>query len=208
MAAPQKFRTAINGFNRADVVSYIEYINNRHETAMNQLQEELERVRGVISWLQDSESEPADDGALAELTEKCARLEADNAALTEKLSARMQEVGQLQAQLAQMTAERDAALATQLAAQRQTDLELEAYRRAERTERLAQARASRMFDLANGALADTAAELDTAAASLGQLAEAAMVRVQELQNAVSGSKQVLSDAAASLRGIPAQEDVD
>ena len=210
MTAPQKFRSAINGFNREDVVSYIEYINARHETELHQLQDELENARKEIAELKSKSIRvPAINlvatAQMGELTEKCDRLEKSNAALTEQLAKSVQETEQLREQLAQMTGERDEALANRTVVQSRTDEELEAYRRAERTERLAQARASRMYDLANGTLADTAVQLDTAAAALGQLAEAAMERVQELQNAVTDSKQVLADAAASLSAIPVQK---
>ena len=31
MAAPQNFRSAFNGFNREDVVHYLEYLNSKHQ---------------------------------------------------------------------------------------------------------------------------------------------------------------------------------
>ena len=37
MDAPQNFRTAINGFRREDVVRYLEYLNAKHMTEVNQL---------------------------------------------------------------------------------------------------------------------------------------------------------------------------
>ena len=37
MSAPQNFRSAFNGFNREDVVRYLEYINTKHTTQVNQL---------------------------------------------------------------------------------------------------------------------------------------------------------------------------
>ena len=182
MTAPQKFRSAINGFNREDVVSYIEYINTRHETERSQLQEELDNARKEIAELKSKNVRvPAINlvatAQMGELTEKCDRLEKANTALTEQLAKSVQEAEQLREQLAQVTAERDAALANRPVVSSRTDEELEAYRRAERTERLAKARANRMYELANGTLADTAVQLDNAAATLGQLAEAAMERV-------------------------------
>lgn len=42
MAATQKFRTAFNGFNRKDVVDYIEYMNNRHNSEIEQLNNQLQ----------------------------------------------------------------------------------------------------------------------------------------------------------------------
>ena len=37
MASAQNFRSAFNGFNREDVVHYIEYLNAKHTGALNQL---------------------------------------------------------------------------------------------------------------------------------------------------------------------------
>lgn len=42
MAAIQKFRTALNGFNRKDVVEYIEYMNNKHNAEKEQLNNQLQ----------------------------------------------------------------------------------------------------------------------------------------------------------------------
>ena len=48
MSAPQNFRTAFNGFNREDVVRYLEYINNKHNSLVNQLNEENAALRAQL----------------------------------------------------------------------------------------------------------------------------------------------------------------
>ena len=55
MASPQNFRSAFNGFNREDVVHYLEYINSKHNTLVNQLTEENEQLRAQL------ERQPAED---------------------------------------------------------------------------------------------------------------------------------------------------
>ena len=45
MTAPQKFRSAINGFNREDVVHYIEFSNSRHVAEVTQLKEQLDKAQ-------------------------------------------------------------------------------------------------------------------------------------------------------------------
>ena len=45
MAAFQNFRSAFNGFNREDVVHYIEFLNSKHAADLNQLNAELEYLR-------------------------------------------------------------------------------------------------------------------------------------------------------------------
>ena len=179
MAASQKFRSALNGFNREDVVHYIEFTNARHEAEVSRLKEELDSLRKELAartvW------QPEEDPRLDELEQKCAALEQENAALREQAAA-------------------------PVPSQTPAEEELAAYRRAERVERLAQNRVSQMYNRANAALADTAANLDAVAADLSRVAENAMEQIHALQNAVAGSKQVISDAAVVLGSIRPESD--
>ena len=59
MSAPQNFRSAFNGFNREDVVRYLEYINTKHTTQVNQLNSEIDYLRARVETMQP-------DPALAE----------------------------------------------------------------------------------------------------------------------------------------------
>ena len=70
MAAMQHFRSAFRGFNREDVVQYIEYINNQHALQLQQLHTQL----------QEALSKPADADLAARLEAaeaRCAQLEAE-----------------------------------------------------------------------------------------------------------------------------------
>ena len=49
MATPQRFRSAFNGFNREDVVNYIEYLNNRYTAQLDQLNNQLQDSQGAVS---------------------------------------------------------------------------------------------------------------------------------------------------------------
>ena len=106
--AVTNFRSAFRGFNREDVVRYIEYLNNQHKNQIEQLNNQLRTAKAAPS---DSELQVQLDAAL----EKCARLE-------EQLA--------------------NTAVVT-------TEQELEAYRRAERAERVAQERAQQIRNQAN-----------------------------------------------------------
>ena len=44
MSNMQNFRTAFHGFNRQDVVNYIEYMNNRHASEIQQLKNQLQNA--------------------------------------------------------------------------------------------------------------------------------------------------------------------
>ncbi len=64
--ATQPFRSAFHGFNRQDVVRYIEYLNNQHKSQIEQLNNQLQNAPAV------SKLQAELDAALA----KCAQLEA------------------------------------------------------------------------------------------------------------------------------------
>ncbi len=69
MAAIQRFRSAFHGFNREDVVHYIEYLNNQHKSQIEQLQAQL---KAAETRTNQTDLQAQLDAAL----EKCARLEA------------------------------------------------------------------------------------------------------------------------------------
>ena len=82
MAAPQRFRTAFRGFDREDVVSYIEYLNNQHSAQVEQLQNQLYEAKAKVSSKATDELQAKLEEALqrcAELEEKLANVEANTA---------------------------------------------------------------------------------------------------------------------------------
>jgi TolA-binding protein len=172
MAVIQNFRGAVGGFNREDVVRYIEYINNKHASQVNQLNTEMQVLQEELAQL---------------------RAQGDLAAQLEEANAR----------IAQLEQERDAlsAQVEQLADRPQTDSELEAYRRAERAERIAADRVELLYQQANGALADATAKADDTAAQVGELTDSLMIQLQKLQNVLSTGGNSMRDAAAALFAI-------
>lgn len=68
MPAVQRFRSALGGFNRNDVVQYIEYLTNHYQSQIQQLTNQLENAKAAPS---DSELQAQLDAALA----RCAELE-------------------------------------------------------------------------------------------------------------------------------------
>ncbi len=182
MPAPQNFRTAFNGFRREDVVRYLEYINAKHTAEINQLTSEADYLRSRLE-----NAEPAQNENISEL-------EAERDAL--------------KAQLEEMTAhcaELEVKLAEKPETVHTTEDELEAYRRAERTERLARERAELVFHQINGVLADATAKVDGVAAEVGGMADQVMSQLTQLQVAVSNSKQALKDAASTMYAIRPNE---
>ncbi len=68
MPAVQRFRSALGGFNRNDVVQYIEYLTNHYQSQIQQLNTQLENAQAAPS---DSDLQAQLDAALA----RCAELE-------------------------------------------------------------------------------------------------------------------------------------
>ena len=137
--AIQHFRSAFNGFNRQDVVQYIEYLNAQHNAKVEQLTNQLQNAKI-----------PADSGLQAKLDEalaKCAKLEAQlaaastNAATEQELEAyrraeRAERTAQERAQkictqanaiLADTTVKAEAATAQIAELAAQTNAQLQAY---------------------------------------------------------------------------------
>lgn len=78
MAIIQNFRSALGGFNRQDVVRYIEYINNQHKSEIEQLNTQLQAAQEALS--------KAGGAANEEVLAKLEAAEARCAELEEKLA--------------------------------------------------------------------------------------------------------------------------
>ena len=187
MPAPQNFRTAFNGFHREDVVRYLEYLNSKHTAQVNQLTSEADFLRSKLESQQ-----PAEDRQ--ELVES---LRAEVAALTKQLEEALAAKDALEQRLAAHSAE----VPVPQAFVASHEQELEAYRRAERTERIARERAELVYHQVNGVLADATVKVDEVAAEVGTIADQVVLQLSQLQGAVSSSKQALKDAAATLYAI-------
>ena len=151
MAAVQRFRSAFNGFNREDVVHYIEYLNNQHKSQTEQLNTQLQAALAKAT--------PAD--------------------LQAQLDAALAKCDELEQQLAQARLEAEKAVSS-------AEAELEAYRRAERTERLAKERAQQIYTQANAALAEAALQADSAASHIGAITDQMVAQLQAYQQSVAG----------------------
>lgn len=155
--AVQRFRSQLRGFNREDVVNYIEFLNQQHNSQLEQLNTQLQNAQPQEDSLQVTSLRAQLDAAL----ERCAQLE------------------------------------KQLAQQQVTsaDLELAAYRRAERAERQAKERAQQIYDRANGALAEATT-----------LAENAMEQMKGYQASIEATVASFRDAAAALYAATPQDE--
>ena len=72
MASIKHFRSAFSGFHREDVVRYIEYINNKHNSEMEQLKTQLQDAKEALEKADNAELQAKLEVAEA----RCAELEA------------------------------------------------------------------------------------------------------------------------------------
>ncbi len=170
MSELKNFRSAFRGFNRQDVVNYIEYINNSHNAQVEQLNNQL----------QIALAQPSDE-------ELKARLEAAEARIAE---------------LEETLAQQDRAVLSDGASC--TEQELEAYRRAERVERMAKERAEQIYAQANGVLADATLKAESASAHIGAIADQVSNQLKEYQDSVLETKATFQEAVATLYAIKPQ----
>ena len=190
MAAQQNFRSAFNGFNREDVVHYLEYINNKHTNQINQLTSEAEELRARL------ELQPDEDQL-----ELVASLQAECAELNAQLEEAEAEKARLEARCAELEQQLETSRQPEQAAAPATSAELEAYRRAERAEREAKERAELVYYQANSVLTEATAKVDGIAADITDMADQVMSQLTQLQVAVSSSKQALQDASSIMNII-------
>ena len=191
MSTPQSFRSAFNGFNREDVVHYLEYLNTKHNSQINQLTAENESLRQQVDALPDAESQRL---LVASLEEKCAEL-------TRQLDTAQTRCAELEQQLEQAAAKEQPAEAPAPALSPSASDELEAYRRAERIEREAKERAELVYFQATNVLTEASAKVDGISSDITEMADKVMTQLTQLQVAVSSSKQALQDASSIMGAI-------
>lgn len=175
MAETMNFRSAFSGFNREDVVRYLEHINAKHQNEVNQLVCELEELRSQ---------------AREDQSQLVTSLMEENASLKLALE---EAQAKLQAQEAKPEANEPA----------MTDLnpELETYRRAERIEREARERSELIYFQASSVMKEAGARLDGAVSELTEITDQVLSQLTQLQVAASNGKIALQDAAAVLNTI-------
>lgn len=178
MAENHQFRNSLNGFNKEDVVRYLDYLNAKHDSECNQLKSEIQSLKKELSALsiQISQAALASESA-NEVNKRYSDLEAENQRLLSAL---------------------EEAKKTRPAPAIDSSLELEAYRRAERAERLAQERAAQLYQQAHGIIADITAKADEAVANIAHASDVFNTQLSELQDTVTSNKQSLQSAAAAL----------
>lgn len=178
----QNFRSAFHGFNRDDVVSFLESLSSRHTAQVNQLKDDIRR-------LENRPMVAANDADLKELRQELEELRRENDALRQENESLKETVSTLREQPD-----------TQPESGLQEE-ELAAYRRAESVERLARQRASQLCDRVNGLLADLSARLAVSRQDMDSAVEDMGQSLETLQNALDASQETLRSGEASLQAF-------
>ena len=187
MSAPQKFRSAFNGFNREDVVRYLEFINNKHAAQVAQLTNELEYLKGKQDTL--------DSNRVSQLEKQLTAAQAENETLKHRIAALEHSLQEANAALAKPAAPAQSA---------PSESELEAYRRAERVERMAKERARQVGRQTADALGKMTTRMDDVSDRLSQVTAQVTEQLAQLQQAVSDSRQAFADAAGMAQALNAE----
>ena len=201
MSAPQNFRSAFNGFNRDDVVKYLEYINSRHHAQVNQLTGENEYLR---QQLEAAQAGPGVQEELNRMKELCASQQAELEELRAVRTAMEARCSGMERELEEAQEARRRAEEAQTTAQCGVAQELEAYRRAERMERQARERSEQIYLQTNAVLADATVQLEDATGGIFELADQVMGQLEQLRSAVDRSKQALKNASDTMYAIRPQ----
>ena len=190
----QNFRSSLHGFNRQDVANYLEYLNNRHAAQVNQLNTDLEELRRQAQT-------PAVDPQRLILESRCRELEQQlRQAQTERDEALAQKEEALR-KLEDARKDREDALLRVSGEKLDANRELEAYRRAERTERVARERAEQVYSETGTVLTQASNRIDTALRQMNGISRQVSTQLDTLQAAISSSRLALQDAADTIEKL-------
>ncbi len=190
----QNFRSSLHGFNRQDVVNYLEYLNNRHAAQVNQLNTDLEELRRQVQT-------PAADPQRLILESRCRELEQQ---LRQAQSERDEALAQKEEALRKLEdarKDREDALLRVSGEKLDANRELEAYRRAERTERVARERAEQVYSETGTVLTQASNRIDTALRQMTGISRQVSTQLDTLQAAISSSRLALQDAADTIEKL-------
>ena len=211
-----RFRNALHGFNRDDVVSYIDSTAKQHEAELRQAQEQnlrlqrqLDEANQIIASLRASEDVQQE---LDAAKERISRLLQDNEALAEQVNTleealanapKEPEVPEVVTQ--DLTAPIPAiqeVLPVEVAPSKDyTELELAAYRRAELAVRVARERAADVYREVNAVFSHATSKMDGGRQDLEQMTRTIQADVNQLMNVLAGIRSAYDEAEVSFNAV-------
>ena len=223
MADFSKFRTAVSGFNRTDVVNYIESASIEHQKALRKLSDERDRLAGENAGLQtqleelQAQLQQAKEEAESR-SEELRQAKEENESLSEQLNTLAQEGAELAEQLKQAETaapqeEAEAEPDTQSEEPAQdgpsvTEQELAAYRRAEQAERNAAVRARRIYAQLSNLCEDARGRYLDSGEEIAALTADLSTGLSRLQDALADVQVIFDDAQNAFDGMQLPETDD
>ena len=185
------FRSSLHGFNRQDVASYLEYLNNRHAAQVNQLNTDLEALRRQAAA-------PVEDPQRAALEARCRELEQQLSIARKERDEALAQREAAEQKLASARQDREEALLRSCGEKLEANRELEAYRRAERTERMARERAEQVYSETGAVLTQASNRIEAALRQMTGISQQVTGQLDTLQTAIASSRLALQDAAQTI----------
>ena len=184
MAATDNFRSALHGFNRTDVVQFIEEQTLSHEKALRRQKEETERVQN----------------ALEEARNEIDRLNA----LNEDLTAKLEEAEKAPVPEEAPSPALDAPMepvqtVVQTAPSNFNEMELAAYRRAEMTERMARERAEAASGRMKTIFSQADEKLEITQQDMSTLCQTFHHDFEQLQQILETARDIVSESSTNLK---------
>ena len=185
------FRSSLHGFNRQDVASYLEYLNNRHAAQVNQLNTDLEALRRRAAA-------PVEDPQRTALEARCRELEQQLETARKERDEALAQKEAVEQKLEAAQRDREEALLRSSGEKLDANRELEAYRRAERTERVARERAEQVYSETGAVLTQASSRIEMALRQMTGISQQVTGQLDTLQTAIASSRLALQDAAQTI----------
>ncbi len=189
------FRTAMRGFNRTDVVQFIQRQTLEHEKTVRALQDENRRLKQDVAKAESERNalvieKQSLQREATDLRAKVTVLEAENALMAEKVrNAPQRSDSPLDAPIAP----------SPMLPNTFDEMELSAYRRAELTERMARERALASTERMKQIFAQSFEKLSLLEGDYGVLLDACRNDFTQLQELLQNAQSILSESSDGLR---------
>mgnify|MGYP000009494095 CR=1 FL=1 len=181
----ENFRTALHGFNRTDVVQFIQAQTTEHEKALRLLREENTRLQEAL------------EAARAEAAEAKAQLEALTAA--QEAAAQSAEDVPAPSEPALNAPMAPVASVVAAAPSNFNEMELAAYRRAEMTERMARERAAASAERMKTVFAQADEKLTLTSQDFATLLDAFRNDFDKMEQLLSTAQGIVDESSAGLK---------
>lgn len=177
------FRSALNGFNRTDVVQFFQKMTAEHEKELRVLREENVRLQDQLAQVRRERD------ALAEEKAALSRRQEEQPAAPQEIPA----TPALDAPIAPAAVVSGAAVADF------NEMELAAYRRAEMTERMARERAAASAERMKSVFAQADAKLLLSAQDVDTLYDTFRTAFEQLCRVMETTQGIVAESSESLR---------